>query len=504
MKNSIYSQKQNWKIVLAAVAVLIVIASVWYTNILADKIAREEKQKVKLWAQATQKKANLVRYTNELFNRLKNEERKKVELWAEATRRLVQSSDNTDFSFVLKVVTENNSVPVILADDKGNVISHRNLDSTRTQDKKYLQEQMERMKSLQEPIEIKISDTKTNYLYYQDSKLFTELKTVLDDLIKSFISEVVENSASVPVVFTDSLRQNVIAYGSLDPKKINSPDALRETLLDMESSNPPIEIEIGEGQKHYIYYQESYLLRQLKYYPFIQLGVIGLFLMIAYALFSTARKAEQNQVWIGMAKETAHQLGTPLSSLIAWVEVLKDRGMYEEAHEVEKDIRRLETITERFSKIGSLPILKKENLNDVLHEAVNYLQSRTPSRIAFTIEGDTSVTVPLNVPLFEWVIENLVRNAVDAMEAEGKITIRFNDQQQFVYIDISDTGKGISRSRFKTVFEPGFTTKRRGWGLGLSLAKRIIENYHQGKIFVKSSEPGKGTTFRIVLNKKLV
>ncbi len=504
MKKSIYSKKQNWKIVLAASALLIVFASVWYTNILADKIAREEKQKVKLWAQATERKANLVRYTNELFNRLKNEERKKVELWAEATRRLVSSSENSDFTFVLKVVTENNSVPVILADEKGNVISYRNLDSTRTDESGYIKEQMALMKSMQEPIEIRISEHKTNYLYYKDSRLFSELKQVLDDLIKSFISEVVENSASVPVIFTDSTRSNVIAYGNVKEKEVSSAAALQRTLEDMESSNPPITIEIGNGQKNYIFYKESYLLRQLKYYPFIQFGVIGLFLLIAYTLFSTARKAEQNQVWIGMAKETAHQLGTPLSSLIAWVEVLKEKGMYEEAHEVEKDVRRLETITERFSKIGSLPVLKKENLAMVLEESINYLKSRTPSRIIYTLEVDRDIMVPINVPLFEWVIENLVRNAVDAMEAEGEIRIKANDQQQFVYLDITDTGKGITRNKFRTVFQPGFTTKRRGWGLGLSLAKRIIENYHEGKIFVKSSEQGKGTTFRIVLNKKMM
>lgn len=499
---SIYSKKQQWKLWLFSAAIVIVSASLWYTNTLVNKIAQEERKKVKLWADAIQKKVNLVKYTNELFDKIKIEERKKVELWAEATRQL--SQDLTDYGFVLKVVSDNTTVPVILADEHGTPITSRNLDPAKENDKTYLKLQMQAMRAAKEPIEISIYRGQKNYLYYKDSKLFSELKIVLDDLVKSFISEVAVNSASVPVIYTDSTKQNVLAYGNIDSLKIQDPAFLSSTISLMEQQNTPIEVEFGDGGKSYIFYQESTLLTQLKYYPFIMFGIIGVFLIVAYLLFSTARRVEQNQVWVGMAKETAHQLGTPLSSLMAWLEYLRSKGLDPEtAIEIEKDVKRLETITERFSKIGSVPKLDTVDVVKVMNDAVNYMKLRTSKNVNFSITAynDKEVFAQLNVPLFEWVIENLIRNAVDAMNGNGSILISISDQTQFVYIDISDTGKGIPKSKYKTIFEPGFTTKQRGWGLGLSLTKRIIENYHSGKIFVKGSEIDKGTTFRIVLNK---
>jgi two-component sensor histidine kinase len=499
---SIYSKKQQWKLWLFVAAILIVGVSLWYTNTLVSKVAQEERKKVKLWAEAVQKKVTLVKYTNELFNKLKTEERKKVELWAEATKQL--SKDLTDYGFVLKVVSDNTTVPVILANEKGVPITSRNLDPEKEKDQTYLEEEMKLMSAVQEPIEITVYRGQKNYLYYQDSKLFSELKNVLDDLIKSFISEVAVNSASVPVIYTDSTKINVIASGNVDSVKIKNIDFLKESIASMAAQNKPIEVEFGDGSKSYIFYQESMLLTQLKYYPYVMFVTIGLFLLIAYLLFSTARKVEQNQVWVGMAKETAHQLGTPLSSLIAWLEYLKADGLPEEtAIEIEKDIKRLETITERFSKIGSVPVLDSVDVSDVLKDAVGYMKLRTSKNVLFTVDQQTNAETKalLNVPLFEWVIENLIRNAVDAMNGNGAIKITVSDQMQYVYIDIADTGKGIPKSKYKTIFEPGFTTKKRGWGLGLSLTKRIIENYHSGKIFVKNSEINKGTTFRIVLNK---
>ncbi len=499
---SIYLKKQQWKLWLFVAAILIVAASLWYTNTLVNKIAKEERVKVKLWADAIKKKAELVKYTNELFNKIKIDERKKVELWAEATRQL--SKDLSDYGFVLKVVADNTTVPVILTDEHGTVITSRNLDPEKENDKTYLKLQMQAMRSVQDPIEITIYKGQKNYLYYQDSKLFSELKNNLDDLIKSFISEVAVNSASVPVIYTDSTRLNVLASGNVDSLKIKDPIFVREMLVLMASENQPIEVEIGDGSKSYIFYKESILLTQLKYYPYVMFSIIGLFLFVAYLLFSTARRVEQNQVWVGMAKETAHQLGTPLSSLIAWLEYLRSKGLDSEtAVEIEKDVKRLETITERFSKIGSIPKLDTVDVVKVLNDAVNYMKLRTSKNVSFIIDSGNEKEVfgQLNVPLFEWVIENLIRNAVDAMDGNGSIIISLSDQIQFVYIDITDTGKGIPKSKYKTVFEPGFTTKKRGWGLGLSLTKRIIENYHSGKIFVKNSETDKGTSFRIVLNK---
>ncbi|HRR23485.1 MAG TPA: HAMP domain-containing sensor histidine kinase, partial [Bacteroidia bacterium] len=243
-----------------------------------------------------------------------------------------------------------------------------------------------------------------------------------------------------------------------------------------------------------------------RYYPYFQLAIIALFLLVSYLAFSTSRKAEQNQVWVGMAKETAHQLGTPLSSLMAWIEYFKSTAQDQNhVEELEKDVARLNTITERFSKIGSAPVLRKEDVYMVIENTISYIRSRTSSKVIFSLNKAQphQVLAPLNIPLFEWVLENLFKNAVDAMDGEGKIDVMITDQLQFVYIDIADSGKGIPKSKFKTVFKPGYTSKTRGWGLGLSLSKRIVEEYHNGHIFVKNSEPNNGTTFRIVLKKQV-
>jgi anti-sigma regulatory factor (Ser/Thr protein kinase) len=319
----------------------------------------------------------------------------------------------------------------------------------------------------------------------------------------SFELEVVRSNNTIPMVLTDATG-TINSSRNLDSLKSLDENYLREQIEIMKSEKEPIEIVFGKNkERNYVYYRDSMLLRQLRYYPYFQLGVISLFLVVSYLAFSTSRKAEQNQVWVGMAKETAHQLGTPLSSLMAWVEYLKSKGQDDHMAEIEKDIARLNTITERFSKIGSAPSLRRENVMDMLNTAVSYIRSRTSSRVTFTIKSNVNhdIYAPLNVPLFEWVLENLFKNAIDAMVGEGSIVINVTDQQQFVYLDITDTGKGIPKSKFKTVFKPGYTSKSRGWGLGLSLSKRIVEEYHDGHIFVKNSEPGKSTTFRIVLPK---
>ena len=491
---------------------LIISISLWYTNDLVKKISREERQKVQLWADAIHKKANLVKYTNELFNKIKLEERKRIEIWAGATRMLFTTENDLDRNFYLSIVTSNTSIPVILTDEESNISSWVNIDSVgevsygklNEFEKQLLKQHLKLMQQTQKPIEIPYYQDRKNYLYYADSKVFTDLKQVMDDLIKSFISEIVVNAATVPVIYTNDTKQQIIAHGNIDSTKIKDKTYLAEMLAKMAAENNPIEVELGFGKKHYIFYQESTLLTQLKYFPYVLFGVIGLFSLIAYILFSTARNAEQNQVWVGLAKETAHQLGTPLSSLIAWVELLKLKGHGDETtKEIEKDIARLEMITERFSKIGSKSILNNENITEVLNQAVDYLKVRVSDKVIFNISCDsnTEVLIPLNVHLFNWVIENICKNAVDAMNGKGTININVTEQEQLVFIDISDSGKGIPKSMHKAIFEPGFTTKKRGWGLGLSLAKRIIENYHHGKIFIKQSDSDKGTTFRMVLKK---
>jgi signal transduction histidine kinase len=498
---NLYSKKQLWKYILGIIALLIIAFSFWHTSQLASKIELEERQKVRLWADAIRKKANLVKYTNELFTKIGVEERNKVELWAEATKKLASNEEILDYTFVLKVVADNTTVPVILADDEGNVVSYRNLEGESV-NPEALKEQMLLMGELNEPIEISIYGGRKNYLYYKDSRLFAELKHVLDDLVKSFISEIVVNSASVPVLFMDESQTEVLNYGNVEPGIVEDGERRKVLLEEMISHNDPILVDLGEGQKSYIFYQDSDLLTQLTYYPFIQFGVIGLFVLISYTLFNLARRAEQNQVWVGLAKETAHQLGTPLSSLMAWVEILKSQGVeVSTTDEMSKDVKRLETITDRFSKIGSTPKLEEENIYEVLEKAVDYIRNRTSNKVKIEITSAGDFPVQLSVSLFNWVVENLCKNAIDAMGGNGDISIDVFEQKETITIDVTDMGKGIPSIKHKAIFEPGYTTKKRGWGLGLSLTKRIIEDYHKGKIFVHKSAEGKGTTFRIVLAK---
>lgn len=382
---NIYTKKQKWKLLLLIIAVIIGVLTFLITNNLAKKLSVEE--------------------------------RKKVELWALGMRQL-SALDNAekDYTFILEVIKNNETVPVILTDKDGQIISSRNLDPSRENDSTYLSKQLEKMKKDNDPIEI--------------------------------------------------------------------------TLLD--------------GNKNFIYYKESILLTRLFYFPIIQFGVITMFLLVSYIAFSASRKAEQNQVWVGMSKETAHQLGTPTSSLMASLELLRLKNVDENiVTEFEKDVNRLEKITERFSKIGSAPKLEKQDIVVVLRNVINYIKARSSERIKFqpNFSENDKILVPFNSSLFEWVIENLFKNAIDSMEGSGSITVNIDDRIQYLFIDIIDEGKGLPKSKYKTIFQPGYTTKQRGWGLGLSLSKRIIEMYHDGKIFVNTSEIDKGTNMRIVMKK---
>lgn len=484
-------------------AFLIVIASFWYTYNLANKIAADEKIKARLWVEAVQKRAQLIKFTNQLFTEIKTEERKKAELYAEAFKLLSNYNNATDISFVLKVLQANTTVPVILINDNGEM-SSRNLDPEKSKDTAYLRRELQLMKEKYEPVVINYYKNFNSYLYYKDSKVFSDIQLVFDKLINSFKESAI-NDAEVKAVFTDSTKTHLVAKSDkIDSSQVNTPARLKSTLEELEKQNTPIAIDLGDGQTNYIFYAESELLTKLKYYPYVQFGVIGLFLLIAYILFSTARKAEQDQVWVGMSKETAHQLGTPLSSLMAWNEHLLSLGVDENIiNEMQHDVKRLNTITDRFSKIGSQPTLVLENVNDVLAESIDYLKKRTSRNVTYVLNlPEETLYAYLSKPLFEWVIENICKNAVDAMDGKGKITVSLLDVPEGLKINIIDTGKGIPKSKFQTVFEPGYTTKNRGWGLGLSLCKRIIETYHKGKIYVFNSEPNMGTTFRIELKRE--
>ena len=394
----IYAKQQKWKFVLIGFAILIGISSLFVTNMLVKE--------------------------------LKLEERKKIELWAAATNQLVNLTGEGDFSLAIKVISENNNIPVILVDDCDTILESRNF----------------------------------------------EIYTKVDSFFFSI--------------------------GILSPTEI-TPEFLRKELTSIkENGEAPIEVPII-GDTQWIYYKDSVLLNRLRFYPIYQLGFIGIFMFIAYFIFSSSRRSEQNQVWAGMAKETAHQLGTPLSSLMAWVELLKSKeGMKEMVVEMEKDIIRLETITARFSKIGSKPNLETINIIELLKESTNYLKSRFPEKVNIKMNFEKEeVLVPVSQVLLNWVIENICKNAVDAIKGKGEIEVSVIEEKTHVLINISDNGEGINRSILKNIFKPGVTSKKRGWGLGLSLSKRIVEQYHKGSLFVMQSEKGVGTTFTIKLPK---
>ncbi|NOU59854.1 sensor histidine kinase [Marinifilum caeruleilacunae] len=314
------------------------------------------------------------------------------------------------------------------------------------------------------------------------------------------INRLLEQNETIPVILTDE-EENIIDYRHITVNPDREEEILRNYITELKDEGNFIEIQLVNS-KNYIYYDSSNILKRLAWYPFVQLGAIVTFIIIAFLAFSYSKSAEQNRVWVGMSKETAHQLGTPISSLMAWMELMKsgnpNPAMVEE---MSKDVTRLEVIAERFSKIGSKPILKNQDVREILESSIEYLKKRTSGKIdfIFTSTDLKSVKLPLNKELFSWVIENLTKNAVDAMEGRGELRFSLSAGKEKMVLDIKDTGKGIAKSQFKTVFKPGYTSKKRGWGLGLSLAKRIIENYHDGKIFVASSELGKGTVFRIIL-----
>jgi two-component system, sporulation sensor kinase D len=382
-KLDIYSKKQRWKQILLLSAVLIGVGSLCYTSRLVKNIQITERQK--------------------------------MELWAEAVRIVTSAGLDTELAFPFSVIENNTHIPVILTDAKGEIMSHKNLDSLKTENPKYLNRQL---------------------------------------------------------------------------------DHARE-----ENDSLVIDLDLDEYQL--LFYRDSFLLRQLIFFPYVQLGVIILFVLVSYIAFSVSRTAEQNEVWTGMSKETAHQLGTPISSLIGWMELIKDSDLDPSMIlDMQKDTSRLEKITDRFSKIGSRPLMKKSDLSSILKESLEYIKIRGPQNIEYLLDLPSKpITSSINETLFEWVIENLLKNATDAIEGAGRVIVHAVEIEDSVIVDVEDTGKGIAKSRFRTIFKPGYTTKKRGWGLGLSLSKRIIETYHHGKIFVLSSNPNDSTIIRILLKK---
>jgi signal transduction histidine kinase len=387
--------------------------------------------------------------TSRLVKELKNEERKKIETWAQATKQLVSASRQGDFSLAIKVVSENKNIPVILVDECDSILETRNI----------------------------------KFFTKNDSLILNDYKKIKDQAIKN-------SNDSLIITKVKKLQNKYRTF-------------LRSALKEMrEGEDKPIEINFI-GDKQWIYYSDSELLNNLRYYPIYQLFFITIFILIGYMVFSSARKSEQNQVWAGMAKETAHQIATPLSSLMAWIELIKSQDNNDMVFEMKKDLNRLETIADRFSKIGSKPKLERYDVVEIIYKSVKYLKSRLSENTEFLVQKiETPLFAKVNKTLLEWVIENICKNAVDAMQGKGKINISFIERKNEVEIIIKDTGKGIDRMMFNDVFKPGVTTKKRGWGLGLSLSKRIIKDYHKGKIYILKSTIKEGTSFAISLPKE--
>ncbi len=317
-------------------------------------------------------------------------------------------------------------------------------------------------------------------------------------------SEIQQKNTDIPIIWTNE-NDSIIDSRNIDTSLIKShPDFLKEKLKEFKSAHPPIILQLNKNPfvADKYYYGDSKLLKQVRYYPIIQLLIVALFIFLTFYAISVRNKSTQNQVWAGMAKETAHQLGTPISSLQGWVEMLKEQNENSTiSGEMEKDVNRLKLISDRFGKIGSSPHLEEADIIEQVEKMLVYIKRRSTEKVNFILDRpEEKVHARISEPLFDWVIENLLKNALDAINGRGTITIKIKKLPSRVIVDVTDSGRGISKQNLSKVFKPGFTTKKRGWGLGLSLAKRIIEKYHNGQLFVKSSEAGKGTTFRIVLN----
>lgn len=335
-------------------------------------------------------------------------------------------------------------------------------------------------------------------------EMWAEAESILSDPYSEgdlgFQLRVVQSNTTIPAILVDE-KGDIIQFVNMDTVGTDA-DYLQRKLAGFKTENEPIVVPVDDQTDYRVYYGSSTVLTQLQYYPYVVLGIVALFMFVSYAAFSSSTRSEQNKVWVGLAKETAHQLGTPISSLMGWVQVMEMGELPENAGvEMRKDIDRLNIITERFSKIGSEPILEQLDLNDVVLEAMNYMKNRSGKGVQFELSyWGHPVMVSMNKNLFHWVIENLVKNSIDAMEGEGRLTCSVKQLKNKALVDITDTGKGIPSNQMKSVFKPGYTTKKRGWGLGLSLAKRIITDYHRGEIYVKESLPMERTTIRIVLN----
>ncbi|MGB0914674.1 MAG: sensor histidine kinase [Crocinitomicaceae bacterium] len=514
---NLYSKKQRWKIALLIFALLLVGASLFVSNNIVSKVGDRERERARQWADAIKKKIELVRLTNSTFSQLRDREREKMTLWIDATKEVSKATpldQIPNYDFPLKIINGNKDIPVILLDNHNQVSGNINLDFD-TSDLRIKHPNAE-AKELTQLFEdsllimarqwqeknpsftIEVYEGLFMTYCYNDSKGIAKLESERDSLINAFNDDLINNDGLVPVLLIDNKTKEIVGT-NIDDYTFTRAN-VDEYIAQLKLQNDPIAIDFKDGNSSTLYFDDSPELKQLQYFPYIQFLVIGLFAIIGYLIFSTFRKAEQNKVWAGMAKETAHQLGTPLSSLMAWVQLLEAQGVDKMVTvEMQKDVDRLEKVTDRFSKIGSGAKLEDTDISETVSNVMNYLRPRISDKVEVSVEVDHTLSALHNAPLIEWVVENIAKNAVDAMEGKGNLNVHVHGTPEWVHIDLKDNGKGIPSNQIKTIFEPGFSTKKRGWGLGLSLVKRIVKEYHKGNVFVLESQQNVGTTFRISL-----
>ena len=490
-----------------ALTVALALVALWQVRRIAVTVRDAEEEKVRLWAAAIGQRARMVEATQSFFAEATLDEHRKMQLYTDILQSFNDADFNSDLRFSLSYVNyivDSSQTPIIIVSARDSIISVPQEMAGQKLEGRLLEEY-----SVNPPFHYKIWGMPMT-LYYKESQYYTQLREVLDGFTRSFLHDITQNTVQVPVLIVDSLRCHVLGSGNIDSASYASAGALAALLDDMASDADPIAFTLPNGEHAYIYYKRTPLLRQLRWLPVLYFFIAFVLIVVSYYLFRTTRSNEQNRIWVGLAKETAHQLGTPISSLSGWVEYMKmkvENGEWKMGdtviQDMDKDLQRLATITHRFSKIGSVPELKDEDVQAVTRGAVAYLQSRSPRKVHFNVafpDGEPFIA-PLNAYLFQWVIENLCKNAIDAMEGAGTINIVASQDTRKIYIDVSDTGRGMSGNVQKHIFDSGFTTKSRGWGLGLPLARRIINQYHRGHLYLKYSVPGQGTTFRIVLKK---
>ncbi len=494
---NLHLPRSKW--ILLAFTIVLALAALWQINRIGNQIRTSESQKVKLWASAINQKAQLVKTTDQFFYNIGLDEQRKMQMYIDVLQSFNDAEPDANLRFSLAYVNyivDSCQTPILIVDKDSIITVPQEMSG-----QKLTPEMLESF-SRYKPFSYRLWGMPMT-LYYKESRTYTELRHVLEDLTQSFLDEVANNSIFVPVIIVDSMRCEVLGVGNIDSAEIATPEQLSERLHQMDNENTPLQLDLPNHRHAYVFYESTPLLRMLSWLPVFYIFIFMVLIIISYNLFRTARDMEQNKVWVGLAKETAHQLGTPISSLIAWTDYLEDKTLTPQyADEVRKDLRRLETITHRFSKIGSQPDMSDQDLNATIRNAVSYLESRSPKKVKFVVNlPDKPLTVSHNAYLLEWVVENICKNAIDAMSGDGTITIIASQDAKQIYLDLGDTGKGITPNMQKKIFQPGFSTKQRGWGLGLSLSKRIVEQYHHGRLFLKYSLPGQGTVFRLVLRK---